>query len=76
MKKKEKEKHTQNPNGESAVVPPPPAHEPAQAESTSPRNVKLPVHGKPGPFGRRDMTKEFFDTVSTGHIPCLSMPAL
>lgn len=42
-------------------------------EGGSPRSLS---HGRTGPFGRRNMEKEFFDTVSTGHIACLSLPAM
>lgn len=46
---------------------------PTSLESTLSKSPRSLSHGKTGPFGRRNIEKEFFDTVSSGHIPCLSM---
>lgn len=57
-------------SGASQVTP---KHsKPSPRRESSPRSL---AHGRTGPFGRRNVEKEFYDTVSTGHIPCLSHPS-
>jgi hypothetical protein len=62
-----------NSSRQSSQVVSPRVHSkaPAGRGDTSPR---IHSHGKSPSYGRRNVEKEFYDTVSTGHIPCLSLP--
>lgn len=63
-----------NSSRQSSQVVSPRVHSkaPAGRGDISPR---IHTHGKSPSYGRRNVEKEFYDTVSTGHIPCLSLPS-